>query len=122
MQLNLCQKSYTLRYFHIELLLEYIAPFSANFNGSKCYVHTTNKQTNKKNSSPSGGLTKHHLCSNSLSSVMRLAESGSKIRRRSDKANVCNLVHGVAVSQELSLFHVTYSAQPVVGSSHGSSK
>lgn len=53
--------------------------------------------------------------------VIRLFESGSSIFRSSDNANVSNLLHGVIVTHELSLFHFTNSEQPVVGSSHGNS-
>lgn len=53
--------------------------------------------------------------------VIRFLESGSRIFRNSDNANVSSLLHGVIVIHELSLFHWTNSAQPVVGSSHGSS-
>lgn len=52
---------------------------------------------------------------------MRLVEFGSSILRSNDKASVSNLLHGVSVIHELSLFHLTNSLQPVVGSSHGNS-
>lgn len=66
-------------------------------------------------------LALHHLCSMIRLTVIRLDESGSRTRRSIDNANVSNLLHGVIVIQELSLFHLTNSAHPVVGSSHGSS-
>lgn len=53
---------------------------------------------------------------------MRLFESGSSMRRNNDNANVSSFNHGDIVIHELSLFHLTNSAQPVVGSSHGNSK
>lgn len=53
--------------------------------------------------------------------VILFFESGSSNFRRNDSASVSNLLHGVSVNQELSPFHLTNSAQPVVGSSQGNS-
>lgn len=66
-------------------------------------------------------LMLHHLCSMICLTVIRLSGFVSSILRSNDKASVSNLLHGVIVIHELSLFHLTNSAQPVVGSSHGSS-
>lgn len=66
-------------------------------------------------------FARHHLCSIISFTVIRFFESGSSIFRNSDSANVSSLLHGVIVIQEMSLFHLTNSAQPVVGSSQGNS-
>lgn len=53
--------------------------------------------------------------------MIRLDEFGSSILRSNDRASVSILLHGVNVIHELSLFHLTNSVHPVVGSSHGNS-
>lgn len=64
----------------------------------------------------------HHLCSRICWTVIRLVVSKSSIRRNNDNAKLSIFDHGDIVIHELSPFHLTNSAQPVVGSSHGSSK
>lgn len=74
-----------------------------------------------KNSPTHDTFVTHHLCPMIFSNVIRFVYSGSRIFRNSDKTNVSSLFHGDIVNHVFSLFHLTYSEHPKVGSSHGNS-